>query len=172
MSSGTVGIFVATMTGTAELCAEEIADALSSAGIDRETHLMDGLDAAALDPYSFVVIVSSTYGQGDIPDNGQALFETIEAAETLGGKCFAVFGLGDRTYAATFCEGGRKWDSLFETKGASRFAPLVQHDACSGELAEDIAGAWAAGWAPRLKQAARWPTSLLCPVASSSWLLK
>jgi len=65
-----------------------------------------------------------------------------------------VFGLGDRTYAATFCEAGRKWDALFAEKGASRFAPLVQHDAGSGTLAEDVAGAWAAEWAAQLRQAA------------------
>jgi len=149
-----VGIFVATMTGTAEMCAEEVEAALEKAGLAAERHLMDGLDASALSPFDLLVIVSSTYGHGDIPDNGQALFESIEASQSLGGVRFAVFGLGDRTYAATFCEAGQKWDALLAEKGASRFAPLVQHDASSGTLAEDIAGAWAVEWAALLKQAA------------------
>lgn len=154
MSIGRIGIFVATMTGTAEICAEEVEAALERADLAPERHLMDGLDAAALAPYDMLVIISSTYGHGDIPDNGQALFAAIEAAESLAGKAFAVFGLGDRTYAATFCEAGQKWDALLSGKGASRFVPLIQHDASSGTLAEDVAGEWASGWAAQLRQAA------------------
>jgi MioC protein len=154
MSTGQIGIFVATMTGTAEMCAEEVESALARAGLRVARHLMDGLDVAALAPYDMLVIISSTYGHGDIPDNGQALFESIEAGGSLTGKAFAVFGLGDRTYAATFCEAGQKWDVLFAAKGASRVAPLVQHDASSGTLAEDIAAEWAASWAPQFRLAA------------------
>ncbi|WP_339710022.1 flavodoxin family protein [uncultured Sphingosinicella sp.] len=145
---------MATMTGTAEICAEEISTALGAAGIESEMQLMDSVGTDALRAFEFVVIVSSTYGHGDIPDNGQALFEALGAADNLAGIRFTVFGLGDRTYAATFCEAGRKWDALFAEKGASRFAPLVQHDAGSGTLAEDVAGAWAAEWAAQLRQAA------------------
>jgi MioC protein len=154
MSRRRIGIFVATMTGTAQLCAEEIAAVLGGAGIDTEIALMDGLGAEALRPFGHVVVVSSTYGHGDIPDNGQALYESIEAAGSLAGIEFAVFGLGDRTYAATFCEGGRRWDALLAAKGAARFAPLVRHDASSGGLAEDEAAAWAASWVPQLREAA------------------
>jgi MioC protein len=154
MSSPRVGIFVATMTGTAEMCAEEMEAALAAAGLTAERHLMDGLTAEALQPFDFIVVVSSTYGHGDIPDNGQALFDSIEASSALNRLRFAVFGLGDSTYAATFCEAGQKWDALLASKGASRFAPLVQHDASSGTLAEDSAGSWAAEWASQLKQAA------------------
>jgi flavodoxin len=154
MSTPSVGLFVATMTSTAEFCAEEITAALTAHGILSETKLMDQADPPMLRQYDYVVIVSSTYGHGDIPDNGQEMFEQLEASESLAGLRYAVFGLGDRTYAATFCEAGRKWDDLLEGKGASRFAPLVQHDASSGTLAEDEAGLWAAGWAPQLRQAA------------------
>jgi MioC protein len=151
MSSERIGIFVATMTGTAEICAEEIAGALASAGIRSETLMMDGLDTAAFDDFDRIVIISSTYGQGDIPDNGQALFEAVEAAQDLSYLRFAVFGLGDMTYAATFCAAGTRWDALFEAKRARRFAPLVRHDASSGVLAEDEAAAWAVDWAQMLR---------------------
>ena len=153
MATPPVGIFVATMTGTADMCAEEIQAALDAVGIDADRRPMDGLDHSALDPYSLIVIVSSTYGHGDIPDNGQALFQSLEEAASLGTTRFAVFGLGDSTYATTFCEAGRKWDELLASKGAIRLAPLVQHDASSGTLAEDIAGSWAAEWAGQFKEA-------------------
>jgi MioC protein len=152
--SSRIGVFVATMTGTAEMCAEEIVGALSSLGFDCDVLLMDGQSADALTGYDRVVVVSSTYGHGDIPDNGQAFFQSVEAADSLVGVRYAVFGLGDMTYATTFCEAAQKWDALFADKGASRYAPTVLHDAASGTLAEDVAGNWAAEWAGELEEAA------------------
>lgn len=141
------GIFVATMTGLAEMCGEEIEDTLSARGIDCERLLMDGLEAADLAPYDPIVIVSSTYGHGEIPDNGQALFASVEAGADLGGKRFAVFALGDRTYFDTFCAAGDRWEAVMTKSGAKPFVGIERHDAASGTLAEDVAGEWAAGWA-------------------------
>jgi MioC protein len=148
MSSGKlkIGIFVATMTGLADICGEEIEAALTSAGLPSTRVLMDGLDVAAFGPFDFILIVSSTYGHGEIPDNGQALFDSLQGAN-LSGKRFAVFGLGDRTYADTFCAAGANWDRVLAASGAHRFLDLEQHDASSGTLAEDVAGEWAAQWA-------------------------
>jgi MioC protein len=145
-----IGIFVATMTGLADICGEEIEAALSNAGVTSERMLMDGLDTGAFAPYDMILVVSSTYGHGEIPDNGQALFGSIEAGADLAGKSFAVFGLGDRTYADTFCAAGESWDALLASAGAHRAVDLLRHDASSGTLAEDVAGEWAAGWATRL----------------------
>lgn len=144
------GIFVATMTGLADMCGEEIEAALNSAGLNCDRHLMDGLDATALTPYSLIVIVSSTYGHGEIPDNGQALFASLEAGADLATKDYAIFALGDRTYADTFCAAGDSWDQLLGNTGARRAIEIERHDASSGTLAEDVAGEWAAGWASQI----------------------
>lgn len=149
MSSGILraGIFVATMTGLADLCGEEIEGALNAVGLPCDRLLMDGLDHSCFAPYDLIIIVSSTYGHGEIPDNGQALFESIAAGANLSGKRFAVFGLGDRTYSDTFCAACDQWDALLAAHKADRFVDLERHDASSGTLAEDVAGEWAAGWA-------------------------
>jgi MioC protein len=146
MSSGNVGIFVATMTGLAQICAEEIQGALRASGKTSDLLLMDGLGTSALDPYETFVIVSSTYGQGDIPDNGQAFFAALQAGCNLQGKRFAVFGLGDRTYADTFCAAASKWSETLLACGATLLIDVQRHDACAGTLAEDVAGQWAASW--------------------------
>lgn len=146
MSSGHIGIFVATMTGLAEICAEEIESALKAEGHAPSVTLMDGLGADAFGPYATLIIVSSTYGHGEIPDNGQALFACVEAGADLAGKSYAVFALGDRTYSDTFCAAGDRWDAALSACGATRFVDVERHDASSGTLAEDVAGAWATGW--------------------------
>jgi MioC protein len=153
MSSGIIGLFVATMTGLAQICAEEIEGALTKAGIASETHLMDGLTPEAFAPYDVFVIVSSTYGHGEIPDNGQALFEALEAGADLSSKRYAVFGMGDRTYADTFCAAGDRWDGVLQACGATRLIDVERHDASSGTLAEDVAAEWAAGWASNARVA-------------------
>ena len=144
------GIFVATMTGLADICGEEIESAMQAAGVSCERQLMDGLDASAFTPFDLLVIVSSTYGHGEIPDNGQALFETVKAGADLAGKDYAIFALGDRTYSDTFCAAGDSWDHALAACGARRAVDLERHDASSGTLAEDVAGEWATGWAGQL----------------------
>jgi MioC protein len=134
------GIFVATMTGLADMCGEEIESALCAAGVECERLLMDGLDATALAPFNPIIIVSSTYGHGEIPDNGLALFESINASTDLSGKDYVIFALGDRTYADTFCAAGDSWDKALANCGARRIIDLERHDASSGTLAEDVAG--------------------------------
>ena len=152
MSSGNrrAGIFVATMTGLADVCGEEIEGVLTGAGMDCDRQLMDGLDAAALADYDLLVIVSSTYGHGEIPDNGQALFSSLEDGADLSGKDYVIFSLGDRTYADTFCAAGARWDAALAACGARRAVEVENHDASSGTLAEDVAAEWAVGWANRL----------------------
>lgn len=141
-----VGIFVATMTGLADMCGEEVESALGAGGLACERRLMDGLDASVLADYDFLVVVTSTYGHGEIPDNGQALFASIETGADLSGKRYAIFALGDRTYADTFCAAGDRWDAALAACGAERAVDIERHDASSGTLAEDVAGEWAAGW--------------------------
>ena len=154
MPAPRIGIFVATMTGLAQLCADEIASVLSREGLVNSIILMETALRADLDALDLIIVVSSTYGHGDIPDNGQAFFSALESCDSLVGKSFCVFGLGDRTYADTFCHAGEKWDALLETKNAHRLAPLKRHDASSATLAEDVAAEWAAGILSELASAA------------------
>jgi MioC protein len=141
-----IKILVATTTGTAQFAAEEAETSLKAGGLEAVVLPMDNLEADALDDCDTFLIVSSTYGHGDIPDNGQNFFALMNTyTPNLAGKRFAVFGLGDRSFDDTFCYAGEAWDGLFEQLGATRIVPLERHDACSGTLAEDAAGIWAKG---------------------------
>lgn len=151
MAIGPVKILVATMTGNAELAAEEMAETLSGRGISAEVVMMDGLDASVFDDDGIFVIATSTYGQGDVPDNGQALYQAlVDGKPDLSHVVYGVFGLGDRTYADTFGDGGRRFDEALAACGARRVGERHLHDASSGELPEDEAAAWSARWADTL----------------------
>ncbi|MCR9213244.1 MAG: flavodoxin domain-containing protein [Proteobacteria bacterium] len=142
-----IKILVSTMTGTAELVADEIAEALQAKGKEAEILLMDDLEAAVFEDDAAYVICTSTYGQGDVPDNGQAFMDDLEETKPdLAGIKYGVFALGDITYDQTFCNAGVLFDKMLSELGAARIGEILKHDASSGELPEDQAGEWAEEW--------------------------
>jgi len=150
----TITILVGTMTGTADLVAEEVHDRLEEAGHDVEIVPMDALDAAVFGRAGVFLICSSTYGQGDVPDNAQGLFAALERDRPdLSALRFGVIALGDRTYTATFCHGGKRFDELLRALGATRIGEVMIHDASAGTIPEEIAVEWAAEWVAQIPEA-------------------
>jgi MioC protein len=73
-----INILVGTMTGTAQMCAQEIELALDGDDVQVATLLMDKLEPSVFDDREAVYLVcTSTYGQGDVPDNAKALYEAL-----------------------------------------------------------------------------------------------
>ena len=140
-------LLVGTMTGTAQLVAQELELAWDDGEIQVETLLMDKLDSSVFAREGVFLLVTSTYGQGDVPDNAKALYEDLKAKRpNLARVRYGVFGLGDRTYAETFNFGGKRFDELLGELGARRIGERVQHDAASGVLPEEMAVEWGEGW--------------------------
>jgi len=154
-----VTILVGTMTGTAQLCAQELElswdGSGDSGGIQVETLLMDTLDSAVFAREGVFLVCTSTYGQGDVPDNARALYEDLKAKRPdLSRVRYGVFGLGDRTYAETFNFGGKRFDDILTELGAQRIGERVQHDASSGVLPEEMAAEWGSGWLAQARETA------------------
>jgi MioC protein len=99
------------------------------------------------------LICTSTYGQGDVPDNARALYEDLQKKRPdLSKVRYGVFGLGDRTYAETFNFGGKRFDDLLTELGAKRVGERYKHDASSGVLPEETAVEWCQQWASKLQE--------------------
>src|SRR5688572_25300729 len=150
----TVNILVGTMTGTAQLCAQEMELALDDGETKVATLMMDELDSSVFSREGVFLICTSTYGQGDVPDNARALYEDLkEKRPDLSHVRYGVFGLGDRTYAETFNFGGKRFDEILAELGAQRIGERVQHDASSGVLPEETAQEWGAEWLTLAREA-------------------
>jgi MioC protein len=142
-----ITILVGTMTGTAEMVAQEVQQALESAGHQANIRVMDGLDASVFESGGPFLICTSTYGNGDVPDNAQALFSSLETEKpNLGNVTYGVIALGDTTYKDTYCHGGIRFDKLLTELGARRAGELMMHDAGSGTLPEEEAAQWVVPW--------------------------
>ncbi|HZM33151.1 MAG TPA: flavodoxin domain-containing protein [Burkholderiales bacterium] len=151
-----VTILVGTMTGTAQLCAQEMELALDDGETAVETLLMDKADASVFTGESarsqVFLICTSTYGQGDVPDNARALYEQLKSERpSLSHVRYGVFGLGDRTYAETFNFGGKRFDEILSELGAERVGERHMHDASSGILPEETALEWCQDWLAKVK---------------------
>lgn len=159
-------ILVGTTTQTASAVAQAIQMDCSDLVDAIEIEMMDGLDIGAFDEVhahdAIYLICTSTYGAGDLPDNAQALYTSLDSAPRyLGHVRYGVLALGDNSiHADTFCFGGLKFDARLQDLGAVRIGDIHCHDASSGDEAEASGAHWCRQWLmdmvqPPLRQAVK-----------------
>jgi MioC protein len=145
-------ILVGTMTSTAELVAQAVQLAIEDDDVRVDIKPMDGLDAGVFAGGGLFLICTSTYGQGDVPDNAKALYASLASARPdLSNVDYGVIALGDRTYAETFCFGGKRFDERLSELGAHRLGEVFRHDASAGTMPEELAAEWVVGWIEDVK---------------------
>lgn len=137
-----ITVLFGTETGNSELLAEDITDDAVSRGMKAVCHGMDEISIEDLQNIETLLIVCSTWGDGEQPDNAQDLYDTVSELEdaALSGLSFSVLALGDTSFDL-FCEAGIQWDQLLESKGATRIAERMDCDV----MYEDEAAEWSDG---------------------------
>ena len=116
-------------SGNSEGLAAKISKDAKSYGLEGEVHDMDGFDFNSLSDKKRVLIVCSTWGEGEMPDNAEELwqFSISESASRLEGVHFGICALGDTSYEF-FCQSGKDWDGQFEKLGATRIIDRLDCD--------------------------------------------
>ncbi len=139
MTENEIIIAYGTETGNAEMLAEDAANAASDFNLEGRVCDMEDLSVDDLSSASRVMIVCSTWGEGDQPDNAQDLYDDVcdSAADSMNGVSFAVLALGDTAFEM-FCESGKEWDQIFEEKGGTRIHERID---CDTDY-EDFADEW------------------------------
>ena len=132
-----------TQTGNAEALSIDMASVLEEANHKVELYDMADLYPERLLEYPRIMVCTSTWGEGDLPNNALDLFEALaEVSPDLHGHCYGVIALGDRDHQPHYCAGGHRFDQLLETLGAQRIKAVLEIDA--GPTTQDY------------EQAARW----------------
>ncbi|MEL6716829.1 MAG: flavodoxin domain-containing protein, partial [Planctomycetota bacterium] len=121
-------VLFGTETGNSQDCADRLADSIRGLGLDAESIDMGVYDPAQLSDEALVLIVTSTFGNGDPPSNAIDLHKYVGLDSTvLDGVRFGVCALGDTTYPL-FAQCGRDFDERLEARGAQRITERVECD--------------------------------------------
>jgi MioC protein len=135
-----IEILVGSQMGAAEYAAEQVADTLVQAGYEVRLHLTPDIEHLA--KQAVWLVITSTYGAGDLPDNIQPFADQLaQERSDLTTVSYAVITLGDSSYD-TFCLAGRNIEALLAEQKAQPLGIHLDIDAQQGELPEDIALAW------------------------------
>ena len=124
-----ITIIYGSQTGNAEAVAEQAATAAKAQGLTPTVLDMDDVDLALLSSIERLLIVTSTYGEGEMPDNAQALWDAIsdDLTPRLEQLHYSVLALGDTSYDE-FCLAGKLWDERLAQLGAQRINKRIDCD--------------------------------------------
>ena len=133
-------ILFGSQSGNAEALAAKFAKQASAYGLEADVADMDGFDLSSLSGKKRVLILCSTWGEGEQPDNAEELWIKASSASPgmLDGVNFSVLALGDTSYEL-FCESGKEWDNKFEELGATRLVDRVDCDVDYDQISQDWA---------------------------------
>ncbi|QIK78300.1 assimilatory sulfite reductase (NADPH) flavoprotein subunit [Sphingomonas piscis] len=152
-------------TGNSTALARQLEGQLKAAGVNATAADMAKYKGRGLKDEQDVLVVVSTYGEGDPPQPAVPFFEFVEGARApkMEGVRFGVLALGDSTYEF-YCEAGKRIDKRFEELGATRLFDRVDCDIDYDEPA----ASWAAQVVAKLKEeaAAAAPAGQPAPAAS------
>lgn len=135
--------------GSAEYVAEHVAEKLEEAGFSTKT--WHGPELYEVPNDGIWLVVCSTHGAGDLPDNLQPFLEQLEEQQPdLSKVQFGALGLGSSEYD-TFCGAIRSLDQKLTALGAKRLGDRLEIDVTQHEIPEDPAEVWVINWINLLK---------------------
>ncbi|WP_434471014.1 assimilatory sulfite reductase (NADPH) flavoprotein subunit [Aeromonas veronii] len=137
--SGSLTILYGSQTGNAKGVAIAIKAQAEARGLPVTLASMADYKPKQLKKESHLLVVVSTYGEGEPPESAVDLFEQLKKGKIgkLDGLKFAVLGLGDSSYEF-FCQTGKDFDDFLAKAGAERVYELASLDVDY----QDAAKAW------------------------------
>ncbi|WP_271725537.1 assimilatory sulfite reductase (NADPH) flavoprotein subunit [Bacillus paralicheniformis] len=124
-----VTILFGSQTGNAQGLAENAAKTLTERGFQVTVSAMSDFKPNQLKKLKNLLIVVSTHGEGDPPDNALSFHEFLHGrrAPKLDDLRYSVLALGDTSYEF-FCQTGKEFDQRLGELGGTRLHPRVDCD--------------------------------------------
>jgi sulfite reductase (NADPH) flavoprotein alpha-component len=124
-----VTVIYGSQTGTAEGLAKKLVKTLKKGNFEAEMHDMASYDRSRLATEKNLLVITSTYGDGEPPDTAAEMHAWLmsDAAPQLPGVSYSVLALGDSSYP-DYCQCGIEFDTRLATLGAARIFSRVDVD--------------------------------------------
>lgn len=131
-------ILYGSQTGNGQALAEELSRNLEADGLHVTLASMSDFKTNSLKKLENLLLIVSTHGEGDPPDNALPFYEFLlgNRAPKLENLNFSVLSLGDSSYEY-FCHTGKELDERLLELGAKQICPRVDCDLDYDEEAED-----------------------------------
>lgn len=169
----TLIVLFGSQTGNAEALAQMLTERAQTRGLTVECMDMDDFPVRRLKKERQVVIIASTHGEGDPPDNAIGLHEFLHSrkAPKLDQLQFAVLALGDSSYEY-FCKTGADFDAQLSRLGAERLLDRVDCDLDYEQAAEQWVDKLIEKLADQAPATAKLEPSSITPVPDSGYSRK
>ena len=127
--SSILHIAYGTQTGTAEELAFDIEKLSKNKGVSCEVFELDDITMDKLKEINKLMIVTSTTGDGDVPDNAITFWENLSNLSELNisNLKYGVLALGDSSHY-DFCNAGKIIDEKLKELGANRIMDRQECD--------------------------------------------
>ena len=129
MSARDLLLIFGTETGNAEELAEDVGHLSRNLEFNPKVMDMEDISLKDISSSKRLIVVCSTWGEGEQPVNAQDLYNSVEGSDDrcLEGVNFAVIALGDTAFEF-FCESGKEWDEILHKKGGKRVVERIDCD--------------------------------------------
>lgn len=112
-------ILFGSQTGNAAGLAEKTAKMATNYGLEASVVDMDGYDKSNLANIKRLLVITSTWGEGEMPDNAEELWQSVQSdAPALATMHYSICAIGDTSYDE-FCKAGLDWDGKLSSLGAT-----------------------------------------------------
>lgn len=160
-------VLYGTESGNSEKLADRTAKEAKKKGISAVVKNMADIKAADLSKHQNLMVVVSTWGDGEPPDGATTFYKEFMASEKkLPDLRFSVCALGDTSYEK-FCQTGKDIDAKLEALGAQRVAPRVDCDVDYEDAFTDWLTATLGAFAPAASAVIETPATVAAPPPSA-----
>lgn len=124
-----VTVLFGSQTGNCQRLAASLSRKLEEQGFKVTVSAMNAFKPNTLKKVENLLILVSTHGEGEPPDNARAFHEFLHSkrAPQLESLRFSVLALGDTSYEF-FCQTGKDFDQRLEQLGGQRLSPRIDCD--------------------------------------------
>jgi len=160
-----IHILYGTQTGNSESVAHDVANAAKTHGLKPIVLALDEIELTDFSKIEYLLLITSTYGEGEMPDNAQLLWDALatDDAPRLEAMRYSILALGDTSYDL-FCKAGIDWDERLTSLGANCLYERVDCDVEFDQPAEE----WINSVIPLIAEGAELLIDNNAPTASKS----